>query len=231
MNVAIQTAERNTKKTEQRIETLENNVKTCDQRIQEIQKEKTDIEEEAKVILQKRTELSEALTERDEVEALHKEELTAFTSRESKMKALKIDLDQKIRESGEVLKELQKLIKDYIQKIASLRFHDIPGENREELKELSEEEGEELDSKVAASKVQKAKHRLPEKIPNMQVIKDYYDKETAYVRRAADFNEITDERNKFRDIYYMAVRRRTEKFLAGDAEPVASTSEANLSLG
>lgn len=215
LKVAVKTAERNKKKAEQKIETLENDVKSCEQQIRDKQSLKVEFEEDAKKLLEKLAELNEALTERDELAATFKEELSGLTTRESKMKALKIDLDQKISESDRALKELQRMIPDYTRKIAALKLQEVPGEEPEALKDLTDEEVEALNSKNVAAQLQKAKQRLPDEIPNMQIIKDYYVKEAAYLQRTADLQEITEARNKLRDIHDTARRRRTDEFLSG----------------
>ena len=215
LQVAIKTNERNIKKTEQKIETLESDVENCEKKIREKQGEKKNFEEEAKGLLAKLEELNDALTERDEIGASYKEELNALTARESKMKALKIDLDQKISESDKVLKDLQKLIPEYTRRIAAMKLHEIPGEEIETLVDLTAEQVAELNSKNVGAQLQRAKQRLPEEIPNMQIIKDYQIKEAAYLKRASDLEEITAERNKLRDTHETARRRRCEEFLAG----------------
>lgn len=213
--VSIKTAERNTKKSEQRIETLENDVKMCEQRIRDIQKEKTGLEGAAKDLLTEIEKLTQALVERDEIGAASKEKLNALVARESKMKVMKIDLEQKIRDSNKTLKELEALIPEYERRIASLKLHEIPGEATETLTNLTDEQVQELTSTNVSAQLQKAKQRLPTEIPNMQVIKDYHVKEAAYLKRVAELDEITAERNKLRDLHDMAKRRRCEEFLAG----------------
>ncbi|XP_003704537.1 structural maintenance of chromosomes 4-like protein gluon [Megachile rotundata] len=215
LQVAIKTAERNVKKIEQRIESLENDVVTCVERLREIEKEKHELEEKGKEYLKELDELTEALSERDEATKSLKEELNALQTTENKLKAVKIDLDQKMKECKSVIKELKHRIPELTKRIAQLQLQAIPGENPEELKELTEEELSKIDEKVLSNNLQKAKKRLPTEIPNMQLINEYREKDALYLKRAADLEQITTKRNRIRDIYETVRRRRIEEFLAG----------------
>lgn len=215
LQVAIKTAERNVKKTEQRIECLENDVRTCEQRLRDIQKEKQKLEEQGKEYLKKLQEFTEALLERDKAMSSFKEELDSLQARENKLKAIKIDLDQKLKEHRNIIKGLNQKIPDFTRKIANLKLQIIPGENVEELKELTEEELNELEEKVLIGNLQKAKKKLPMEVPNMQLIAEYKEKDALYLQRAADLEKITTERNRIRDIYEIARRRKIQEFLAG----------------
>lgn len=215
LQVAIKTAERNVKKAEKHIESLESDVHACEQRLRDIQQEKTELEEHAKVILNDLTSINEALIERDDSMSSLKEELNTLQTREDKMKAMKIDLDQKLHDSKKLLKQLQEMIPEYNQKIANLKLRAIPHETLEALKDLMNEEIDQLDVKMVMQNLQKAKKRLPEQIPNMQIIADYEEKDALYIRRAADLEEMTVIRNRMREIYETARRRRVQEFLHG----------------
>ncbi|KAF3423457.1 hypothetical protein E2986_10535 [Frieseomelitta varia] len=215
LQVAIKTAERNVKKIEQRIESLENNAHTCEQRIYEIQKEKQGLEEQGKEYVKKLDELTEILLKRDENMSSFKKELDALQARENKMQAVKIDLDQKLKEHRNTLKELKQKIPEFTKRIADIKLQIIPGENTEELKELTEKELNELEEKVLIGNLQKVKKRLPTEIPNMQLIAEYKEKDALYLQRAADLEKITIERNKIRDVYEVVRRRRIQEFLTG----------------
>ncbi|XP_025270136.1 structural maintenance of chromosomes protein 4 isoform X2 [Camponotus floridanus] len=215
LQVAIKTAERNVKKTEKYIETLESDVHACEERLRNIQKEQSELEEHAKVMIDELKEINEALTERDDALSSLRDELNELQAREDRMKAMKIDLDQKLHESRKLLKELEQVIPEYNRKIADLKLRAIPCETLEPLKDLTEEEIDQLDVKMVAQNLQKAKKKLPEQIPNMQIIADYQEKDALYIRRAADLEEMTLMRNKMRDIYETARRRRIQEFQDG----------------
>ncbi|KYM95663.1 PREDICTED: structural maintenance of chromosomes protein 4 [Cyphomyrmex costatus] len=215
LQVAIKTAERNVKKTEKHIETLESDVHTCEQRLRDIQKEKSELEEHAKVILDELKELNEALVERDDATSSLKDELNELQAREDKMKATKIDVEQKLYENKKSLKELQQMIPVYNRDIKNLKLRQIPHEALEPFKDLTEEDINQLDMKMLLQNLQRMKKKLPEQIPNMQIIADYEEKDALYMSRAADLEETTSARNKMRDIYETARRRRIQEFLHG----------------
>ncbi|XP_014215736.1 structural maintenance of chromosomes protein 4 [Copidosoma floridanum] len=215
LQVAIKTAERNAKKTEQRIETLETDIKNCEKRIYDITKEKKEIESVYQGMIEEMEQLDESLTERQELAGKLKSELEKLQSRESKMKALKIDLDQKLNEKNKILKDLQHRIPDLTKAIQTLNLQDIPNEEKEPLTELTTEELEELDDKVVLAQLQKAKEKLPQEIPNMQIIEQFREQNNLYLKRFEKLQKITEERNSMRDSYNLAIRRRMEEFNDG----------------
>jgi len=215
LQVAIKTAERNVKKTEKHIETLESDVHACEERLRNIQKEKSELEEHAKGILNELQKFNEMLSERDDAMPSFKDKLNTLQAREDKLKMTKIDLDQKLYESQKLLKELQQMIPECNRKIADLKLRAIPQETLEPLRDLTEEEVKQLDTKMVILNLQKAKKKLPEQIPNMQIIADYQEKDALYIRRATDLEEVTLTRNKMRDIFETARRRRVQEFLHG----------------
>lgn len=215
LQVAITTAERNYKKVEQRIKTLENGLLAAEGKLREMKEEKNDLEERGKVLMDELEVVNAALAERDEATATIKEELEGLKLRENKMKAVKIDLDQKYEESKRTLDGIKEKLPDYKRKIESLKLHTIPGEQAGSLKELTEDEVNELNEKTVADKLTKALQYLPKDTPNMQIIADYEEKDKLYLQRVTDLEAITTERNNLRDVYENARRQRMNEFLAG----------------
>lgn len=221
LQVAVKTAERNYDKTQKRIEILEKDVHTAEERIREMQKKKTDLEENARALMEKLNELNATLEERDEATDSLKKELDELKSRENKMKAVNIDLEHKLKENKKILKEIKQQLSDYNEKISKLKLRKIPGESMDDLKELSSEEIEELNEKKIVDSLNKVKSLLPSTIPNMQVIADYEEKDKLYLRRVADLEKVTAERNNLRDTYENLRRRRIQEFL-GDFTLITS---------
>lgn len=218
LEVAIKTADRNTQKTKQRIETLENDVRTCEQRIKDIQKEKTEIEDEAKGILEEIESYSEALAERDELGGSLKEKFDGLLARETKIKALKIDLDQKISASAKKLSEMTGKIEEYTIRINALKLNEIPDQPIQELHQYNEEEISALDIKTVAANLAAAKERKPTEPPNMQLIKDYLQKDQIFLSRSKEVEQVTKDRDHMRALYDKHKRKRTEEFFAGFGE-------------
>lgn len=117
LQVAIKTADRDSKKLAQHIKTMETSVHNCEQKIRDIQQEKVGLEEQAKDLLEALNEVTEQLAERDEASASLKAELNALQDRENKMKAVKIDLDIKVKEMDKVVEALRQKIPEYTRKV------------------------------------------------------------------------------------------------------------------
>ncbi|XP_015179859.1 PREDICTED: structural maintenance of chromosomes protein 4 [Polistes dominula] len=215
LQVAITTAERNYKKVTKRIEVLESDIHAGEEKLRTMQAEKNDLEEKGKVLLEKLNEVKELLVERDEATTSIKKELEEIQTRENNMKAMKIDLDQKIKINKRDLESIKARLHEYIQKLKSLKLNIIPGEQAEVLKEFSDEEINEFNEKVLSEKLDKAMQHLPKETPNMQIIADYEEKDKVYLKRVADLESITTERNNLRDIYEKTRRQRISEFLTG----------------
>ncbi|XP_063973046.1 structural maintenance of chromosomes protein 4-like [Diachasmimorpha longicaudata] len=215
LQVSIKTSERNTKKSEQRIETLENDVKSCEQRIKDVQKEKQQIETDAKVLLDKIEKYKEALKESDEASDEFKQQLHTLQEKETKLKSLRIDLDQKLSDLTKTRTELSDKLNDYCKKIKSLKLNKLPAQAQEELTDPTVEELARLDTRTVATNLAAAKEKLPESIPNMQIIRDFLEKDAVFIQRSRDVEEVTKMRNSMRAGYDLAKKRRTEEFFAG----------------
>lgn len=120
-----------------------------------------------------------------------------------------------MNEMRKTIKELIQRIPDFTRRIAALKLHSIPEMPVEELTELSEDEVKELDTKTITAQFQRAKEKLPEEVPNMQYIQDYQEKDKLYLHRASELDEITSQRNKLREVYEDAKRKRMDEFRNG----------------
>ncbi|CAD6227554.1 GSCOCG00001237001-RA-CDS [Cotesia congregata] len=215
LQVAVKTAERNAKKTQERIDSLNNDVEVCADKIRDIQKEKKQYEEDAKALLAVIEECADKLKDRDDTTQLLRKELQSLQEREDKMKALKIDLEQKLGDTKKALAEVRHKIEDSERKITALKINDIPGEVVEKLTPLSDEDVEALDARTLAANLAAAKERLPKEVPNMQAIDNYLKKEEVFLKRSAEVEEASAEKNRTRSNLDMVKRRRHEEFFAG----------------
>lgn len=211
----IKSAERDIKNCEQQIEHDLNEVKRNEDRLREINDERKEIENVARNLTELITQLEEQLEERDQMLGGLREELAASQARESKMKHLKVELDHKLAEKTKLLKELKHKIPELERRMASTKLHVIPNTEVEELRLLNEEEMESLTDKVLIAKLQRAKERMPEEVPNLQLIREYQEKDELYLKRAEELDSITTERNKVRNSYDMVKRKRSSEFLCG----------------
>lgn len=225
LEIAIKTAERNIQKTEQRILMLERDVHNCEKRIHDIQAEKRECEVEGKILLEISEKCGEELMKKEEVLASLKAECDELQKNETKLKALKIDLDQKLKDNEKLIRDLNQKINEYQTKINSLRLNPLPGENPQELIELTENEVALLDVKTLTANLSSMKEHFPSEIPNMQIIEEYQQKNILYMQRSAEVEVITEARNKLRSAYDMAKRRRQEEFFVGFSEITSKLKE------
>ncbi|KAK0179460.1 hypothetical protein PV327_005211 [Microctonus hyperodae] len=225
LEIEVKTAERNLQKTEQRILTLECGINNCKKRIHDIQGEKRECEIEGKVLLEVSEKCGEELMKKKDVLSSLKAEYDKSQKTETKLKALKIDLDQKLKENEKLIHDLNKKIKEYKVKINSLQLNPLPGENPQELIELTENEIELLDIKTLTANLASIKEHLSSEIPNMQIIEEYQQKDILFIQRSDEIGVITEAKNKLRSAYDMAKRRRQEEFFTGFSEITSKLKE------
>ncbi|XP_044009833.1 structural maintenance of chromosomes protein 4-like [Aphidius gifuensis] len=215
LQVAIKTAHRNSQKTREKIVTLEADVKSCEQRIKNIQNEKINLEEQAKILIKEIKLYDESLAERDELNLTLKKQLDELINQETNIKALKIDLDEKLSTSKKFIDELTLKIKDYNKQISNLKLNKIPDKEDKLLTDLTDDIVSQLDARTIAANLAAAKERLPQEIPNMKLIEEYMEINNLYKKRFDDLEKVTDCRNKLRSAYDEAKKRRFDEFNIG----------------
>ncbi|XP_021916758.1 structural maintenance of chromosomes protein 4 isoform X2 [Zootermopsis nevadensis] len=216
LKVGIRTSERNAKKCVEKIENMEQEIEECEKKMLGMQKEQGKIESEGQVILDELKTISDSVVSKEEDMVSLKEELAEIQKEENKLKAEKLEVDQKIDNINKNIHENRTKIHALRKQLNSLHLQEIPGEESVgELKQLTEEDLNQVDIKELQYKVSLLEDRLRSSQPNMAAIKEYKQKENLYLQRVSELELSTERRNEMRRNYDMVRKNRFSEFMHG----------------
>ncbi|KAF2348276.1 RecF/RecN/SMC N-terminal [Trinorchestia longiramus] len=219
LTVATKTAQRNTKKTEDKITALEVEKEEVMNELLAMTQQRTEIEKKAAEVMEKfqqKTHEEDELL--DQISAL-KAEHDEIVKKENKIKASKIEIDQEIEKYDGIIKESKSKISHWKRKLSKLELQEVPlskeGEEKQTLEELSEEQLLELDVKKMAYELELMEEQLSQARPNLAVIQEYRKKEEIYLQRVAELDEITSSRDEQRRHHDNLRKQRLNEFMSG----------------
>ncbi|KFV98226.1 Structural maintenance of chromosomes protein 4, partial [Eurypyga helias] len=214
--VAVRTAERNQKKMEEAVLRTEKEMKDNEKQTKDLMKEMTRLEGKATAILSECKQAEEELPAvREEHRSLVQEMKTLQDEEYALRKeALGIKLNMEQVESR--VAAHQSKVKYWQKEISKLSLHPIDDKPPEEFPVLSQEELEAIeDPDVIVNQITLLEAQRHEMKPNLSAIAEYKKKEEAYLKRVAELDDITSERNKFRQAREDLRRQRLNEFMAG----------------
>ncbi|XP_063882710.1 structural maintenance of chromosomes protein 4-like [Scylla paramamosain] len=219
LQVAIKTAKRNSKKTQDNIAAMEKELVEVQEELRGMQAKRLEIEQAAAKVI----EALETVAQEDEELGTQMAELKAERDKcvkeENKIKSAKIEIDQELDKYEEVIKENKSKASHAKKKISRLELADIPinkeEEDNAELVTLEPDELKELDPKQLEYQVTVLQEKLQESKPNLAVIQEYRKKEEMYLQRAAELDEITRQRDEQRKYHEDLRKQRLNEFMAG----------------
>lgn len=216
LKVGIRTSERNAKKCSEKIENMVQEIQDCETKMLNMQKEQGKIETDGKFILDELKAVADLVLEKEEEVVGRKEELAEFQKEENKLKAQKLEVDQKIDRINKDIHENKVKIPALRKQLNALRLQEIPGEEPVgELPQLTKEELKEVDIKELQYKVSLLEDKLRASHPNVSVIQEYKQKENVYIQRVSELESSTEKRNEMRRNYDMLRKNRFNEFMRG----------------
>ncbi|KAG5889944.1 hypothetical protein JTB14_018839 [Gonioctena quinquepunctata] len=215
LRVAVTTAERNAKKSEQKIKTMEQDVGDMENKLRQMKSERTEIEEDAAKLLTCIKEITEQLSEAEEAYSDIKKEVAGLTKRVNELKSEKVDVDQKMKTFNSKINDYKGAIHQLEVKISHLKLQDIPNETNAELKKYTKEELEEINAADIEKELEAAENHLKIAKPNLNAIEEYRKKQGVYIERSKELEEISNKRTEMRALYDSLRMQRREEFLSG----------------
>jgi structural maintenance of chromosome 4 len=214
-NVALKTAQRNIEKCEEKIKTLEEEKTEALNSLTSVKEELRNLEVEA---TQVSNDYEKAVNERDEFE----EKIKTIQSKISKIKAQEMKLNnENLDAKHEVEQQLAKLnekdaeLKRLTNLIKELELHVIDGKPNDVIPQLSKEEIENLSPNQLQKEIENLEKELKKMKPNMAAIEEFKKKETVFLERAQELEEITKQRDCFKNQYEEIREQRLREFKDG----------------
>uniref|UniRef100_A0A8C3XIW9 Structural maintenance of chromosomes protein n=1 Tax=Chelydra serpentina TaxID=8475 RepID=A0A8C3XIW9_CHESE len=214
--VAIKTADRNLKKSEESVLRTEKEIGDNEKEMKDLTEELTTLEEKATEVMNNCKQAEESLPEVQEEHRNLLQEMKAIQEDEHALQKEALNIRLKIEQIDSHIGEHQSKIKYWQREISKISLHPIEDKLVEELPVLNQEELEAIkDPDILTNQIALLEAQCHEMKPNLGAIAEYNKKEELYLKRVAELDEITNERDNFRRAYEDLRKQRLNEFMAG----------------
>ncbi|KAK1168475.1 structural maintenance of chromosomes protein 4 [Acipenser oxyrinchus oxyrinchus] len=214
--VAIKTAGRNLKKSEDAVTRTEQEIVENDKAVEELTGELKKLEEEATIVMKECKEAEETLPEVQEEHRGVIQEIKAIQEEDHALQKESLNIRLKIEQIESHIAEHHSKIKHWQKEISRISLHAIDDKTAEELQTLTQEDLEATkDPGLLNNQIALLEAKCLEIKPNLGAIAEYKKKEELYLQRVAELDEITNERDNFRRAYEDLRKQRLNEFMAG----------------
>uniref|UniRef100_A0A8D2KUS1 Structural maintenance of chromosomes protein n=1 Tax=Varanus komodoensis TaxID=61221 RepID=A0A8D2KUS1_VARKO len=214
--VAIKTADRNLKKAEDAVLHTEKEIEENKKTIQDLTEQLSALDERAAEVMTDSKKAEESLPEIQEKHRSVLQEIKAIQEEEHLLQEAALNIRLKIEQLDSHIAEHQSKIKHWQKEKSKISLHSVKDKQVEELPIFSQEELEAIkDTNIITNQIALLEAQCHEMKPNLGAIEEYNKKEELYLKRVAELDEITSERDKFREAYEDLRKNRLNEFMAG----------------
>ncbi|XP_013923418.1 PREDICTED: structural maintenance of chromosomes protein 4 isoform X1 [Thamnophis sirtalis] len=214
--VAIKTSERNLKKTEDAIVRTEKEIEENKNHMQTLKEQLTALDEKAAEVINNSKKAEESLPEIQEERCLVLQKIKAIQEEEHLLQKEALNIRLKIEQLDSHIAEHQLKIKYWQKEISKISLHSVEAEQQENLPVLTQDELENInDPDIIKNQIAILEAQCHEMKPNLSAIAEYNKKEELYLKRVAELDDITNERDKFREAFEGLRKKRLNEFMAG----------------
>ncbi|XP_075013558.1 structural maintenance of chromosomes protein 4 isoform X2 [Calonectris borealis] len=214
--VAVKTADRNLKKSEESVLRTEKEIEDNEKEIKNLTEELTTLEDKATEVINDCRQAEEALPAVQEEHRGLLQEIKTIQDDEHALQKEALNIKLKIEQIDSHISAHQSKIKYWQKEISKLSLHPIEDKPPEELPVLSQEELEAIkDPDVITNQIALLEAQCHEMKPNLGAIAEYKKKEELYLKRVAELDDITNERDNFRQAFEDLRKQRLNEFMAG----------------
>ncbi|XP_053808271.1 structural maintenance of chromosomes protein 4 isoform X3 [Vidua chalybeata] len=214
--VAAKTADRNLKKSEEALQRTEKEMEENEKEMKNLTAELTTLEDKATEVMNECRQAEEALPAVQEEQKNLLQEMKTIRDAEHALQSEALSIKLKIEQIDSHISTHQGKVKYWQKEISKLALHAIEGEAPEELRVLSQEELEALqDPDVLSKKIALLEAQRHQLRPNLSAIAEYRSKEELYLKHVDELDNITSERDKFREAFEELRKQRLNEFMAG----------------
>ncbi|XP_058668048.1 structural maintenance of chromosomes protein 4 isoform X2 [Ammospiza caudacuta] len=214
--VAAKTADRNLKKCEEALQRTEKEMEENEKEMIKLTEEMTTLEDKASEVMNECKQAEESLPAVQEEQKNLLQEMKTIRDAEHALQSEALSIKLKIEQIDSHISTHQGKVKYWQKEISKLSLHAIEGQAPEQLRVLSEEELEALQEPDVLSKrialLEAQRHQLR---PNLGAIAEYRRKEELYLKHVEELDNITSERDKFREAFEQLRKQRLNEFMAG----------------
>ncbi|XP_068020390.1 structural maintenance of chromosomes protein 4 isoform X2 [Melanerpes formicivorus] len=214
--VAIKSADRNLKRVEESILRVQKEIEENAEEIKRLTEELNTLEEKATEVLSERKQAEEALPEIKEEHQGLLQDIRVIREGEHALQTEALNIKMKVEKVDSNISAHQSKLKYWQTEVSSLSLHSIENTPAEELPVLSQEELEAItDPKGIINQIALLEAQCEQMKPNLGAIAEFKKKEELYLKRVAELDDITNERDKFRQAFEDLRKQRLNEFMAG----------------
>ncbi|NWX35096.1 SMC4 protein, partial [Notiomystis cincta] len=207
---------RNLKKSEEALQRTQKELEENEKAMKNLTAELTTLEEKATGVMNECKQAEESLPAVQEEQKSLLQEMKTIRDAEHALQSEALSIKLKLEQIDSHISTHQAKIKYWQKEISSLSLHSIEGVAAEELRVLSEAELEALQEPDVLSKrialLEAQRHQLR---PNLGAIAEYRQKEELYLKHVGELDNITSERDRFRQAFEELRKQRLNEFMAG----------------
>ncbi|XP_062988100.1 structural maintenance of chromosomes protein 4 [Elgaria multicarinata webbii] len=214
--VAIKTADRKLKKSEDAVLRTEKEIEENKKNIRDLTEQLSTLEERAAEVINDSKNAEGSLPEIQEKHRSVLQEIKTIQEEEHLLQEAALSIRLKIEQLDSHVAEHQSKIKYWQKEISKLSLHSVEDKQVEELPMFGQEELEAIkDTDIITNQIALLEAQCHEMKPNLGAIDEYNKKEELYLKRVAELDEITTERDNFREAYEDLRKNRLNEFMAG----------------
>nr|XP_057935119.1 structural maintenance of chromosomes protein 4 [Doryrhamphus excisus] len=214
--VAIKTADRNLKKCEESVTRVQGELEENEKSLVEFTGQLNKLEEEAGEIMKACQEAEAELPAVQEQYQAVVKEIKVLQRQEHALQEESLSVRLRVEQIEVSIGEYKSKIKHWQKEASKLSLHAIEGKPVEELTTLTAEQlGDISDPNIIINKMITLETQCAQMKPNLGAIAEYKKKEDMYLQRVAQLNDITTERDKFKEGYEDLRKQRLNEFLTG----------------
>ncbi|XP_054980756.1 structural maintenance of chromosomes protein 4 [Sorex araneus] len=214
--VAIKTADRNLKKAEETEFRTKKEIKDTEKEVNDLTAELKGLEDRAAAVVQNTNAAEESLPEIQKEHRTLLQELKLIQESEHALQKDALGIKLKLEQIDGHIAEHNSKIKYWQKEISKISLHHIEGNPVREIPVLSPEDLEAIKNPDSiTSQIALLEAQCHEMKPNLGAIAEFKKKEELYLQRVAELDQITSERDNFRQAYEDLRKQRLNEFMAG----------------
>lgn len=214
--VAIKTADRNLKKSEEAVSRLEAEIQEGEKAMEDMTEQLKKLEEQAAAVMTECQQAEDALPEVQEEHRGVSQEIKAIQEKEHALQKESLGVRLKVEQIEAAITENQNKIRHWQKEASRISLHAIDGQPAVELPQLTPEDLEAgPDADIIKKKIALLEARCEQMKPNLGAIAEYRKKEELYLQRVAELDDITTQRDSFKRGCEDLRKQRLNEFMAG----------------
>ena len=212
--VSLKTVARNIEKSKDKIKNMEEERETLIKTLEEAKKNFKENENLAKECAVKYEEVSKQKDEKAiEVKKLQSE-INKIKTKEAEARSQNLDAKLELEQQQTRVKEKESQVEKWTKKMQELKLNEIDNKPAE-IPILDKEEIEKLNPNSIQKEIDRLEGELKKMKPNMAAIEEYKKKETVFYERSIELEQVTQQRDKFKDCYEEVRMMRLNEFKEG----------------